>query len=140
MGNQTSNEERQYQRMASDPLANRSQQPQYNRVQSAETAKQQQLGVENALNTLQSMFMLVDREVLRLVLMEQCQGNLDNAVESLLTMQSTSQTQQPKPTMVVSSSNNNNNGPKALILAPTQELIYQIDNVLSTLLIYCNDI
>eukprot|EP01083_Nonionella_stella_P289261 984401_1 len=39
-----------------------------------------------------------------------------------------------------SSSNNNNNGPKALILAPTQELIYQIDNVLSTLLIYCNDI
>eukprot|EP01083_Nonionella_stella_P124066 374307_1 len=95
--------------MASDPLANRSQQPQYNRVQSAETAKQQQLGVENALNTLQSMFMLVDREVLRLVLMEQCQGNLDNAVESLLTMQSTSQTQQPKPTMVVSSSNNNNN-------------------------------
>eukprot|EP01084_Bolivina_argentea_P103623 185587_1 len=115
MGNQTSNEERQYQRMASDPLANRSQQPQYNRVQSAETAKQQQLGVENALNTLQSMFMLVDREVLRLVLMEQCQGNLDNAVESLLTMQSTSQTQQPKPTMVVSSSNNNNNNANNIV-------------------------
>merc|ERR1712228_623422 len=32
----------------------------------------------------------MDREVLRLVLMEQCEGNLDNAVEALLAMQSSS--------------------------------------------------
>lgn len=48
------------------------------------------MNVDTAVDTLQSMFMLVDREVLRLVLMEQCQGNLDNAVETLLAMQSSS--------------------------------------------------
>eukprot|EP01084_Bolivina_argentea_P280024 478804_1 len=59
-------------------------QPKYGRSKPTEIFKQQ-LGVENALDTLQSMFMLIDREVLRVVLMDQCQGNLDNAVEILST-------------------------------------------------------
>ena len=88
MGNQTSDQKEQYQRMGQGQLTPiKQQQPQYNRSQSAPNTNRQGLGVENAVDTLQAMFLTMDREVLRLVLMEQCQGNLDNAVEALLAMQ-----------------------------------------------------
>ena len=112
MGNQVSDQP-EYQRMgqggqSQPPRAQGkiNQQRQYRRAQSVNNnanrrrgnnQQQQQVGVEQAVDTLQSMFMLMDREVLRLVLMEQCQGNLDNAVETLLAMQamSTGQGQPP---------------------------------------------
>ena len=88
MGNETSGQNGQYQRMGQGQLTPiKQQQPQYNRSRSAPNTNSRRLGVENAVDTLQAMFMTMDREVLRLVLMEQCQGNLDNAVEALLAMQ-----------------------------------------------------
>eukprot|EP01083_Nonionella_stella_P043418 117122_1 len=57
-----------------------------------------------------------------------CLPLMENVIRSLSTSSSNTDTNVIK------------NGPKALILAPTQELIHQIDSVISSLIIFCNDI
>eukprot|EP01084_Bolivina_argentea_P259694 438280_1 len=120
MGNQTSNKQNpQYQRMGSDPSSIRPAQPQYTRAKSSQTSKQQQISMDNVIDTLQSMFLLMDREVLRLVLMEQCDGNLDTAVDTLLAMQSSQSKSQP-------SKQSNSNKPAQ----PSNEEILYDDNMI----------
>merc|ERR1719356_2248824 len=60
-----------------------------------------QVTIQAALDTLCSMFESVDRDVIHMILIEGCGGNMESAVEALLTMtggisQSQSQSQ-PKP-------------------------------------------
>eukprot|EP01083_Nonionella_stella_P012524 35531_1 len=120
MGNHPS-ENQDYQRMTRG--AQRAPRPQYQRSQSVPTPKQQQVAMESALSTLQSMFMM-DREVLRLVLVEQCQGNLDTAVETLLAMQvSSSSGSKQDGTQVANTSapKSNPNAPKS---NPNETVLY----------------
>lgn len=44
------------------------------------------VNIENAVNTLHSMFQDVDKEVIRIILMEQCWGDMDHATDVLLKM------------------------------------------------------
>ena len=44
------------------------------------------INIENAVNTLHSMFSDVDKEVIRIILMEQCWGDMDHATDILLNM------------------------------------------------------
>ena len=44
------------------------------------------VNIENAVNTLHSVFSDVDKEVIRIILMEQCWGDMDHATDILLKM------------------------------------------------------
>lgn len=54
--------------------------------QQQEAQQRQQLSVDGALDTLQSMFSTVEREVIHMILIEGCGGNMEAAVEALLQM------------------------------------------------------
>eukprot|EP00486_Rosalina_sp_Unknown_P016960 CAMPEP_0201595146 /NCGR_PEP_ID=MMETSP0190_2-20130828/192242_1 /ASSEMBLY_ACC=CAM_ASM_000263 /TAXON_ID=37353 /ORGANISM="Rosalina sp." /LENGTH=169 /DNA_ID=CAMNT_0048055025 /DNA_START=954 /DNA_END=1460 /DNA_ORIENTATION=- len=69
-----------------------------------EQQNRQQLSINNALDTLCTMFESVDRDVIHMILIEGCGGNMESAVEALLTMtggvsqqQQQQQQQQPQP-------------------------------------------
>jgi len=82
------------------------QQQQHQRQQQQQQQQQpqeprQQVTINAALDTLCTMFESVDRDVIHMILIEGCGGNMESAVEALLTMtggisQSQSQSQ-PKP-------------------------------------------
>ena len=67
--------------------------------------------------------MLIDREVLRLVLLEQCGGNLDNAVETLLAMQASS-TATPTPSRPKQSSSPSSRSSQAAHSPSTTKRVY----------------
>jgi len=67
-----------------------------------EQQNRQQLSINNALDTLCTMFESVDRDVIHMILIEGCGGNMESAVEALLTMtggvsQQAPQQQQQQP-------------------------------------------
>merc|ERR1719464_1948466 len=68
--------------MASPPEAP----AQPNQPQQGQQEPRQQVTVNAALDTLCAMFDQVDRDVIHMILIEGCGGNMESAVEALLTM------------------------------------------------------
>merc|ERR1719229_1066247 len=70
--------------MASPPEAPA--QPNQPPPQQGQQEPRQQVTVNAALDTLCAMFDQVDRDVIHMILIEGCGGNMESAVEALLTM------------------------------------------------------
>ena len=84
--------------------------PQPQQQQQKQQQPRQQVTVNAALDTLCTMFESVDRDVVHMILIEGCGGNMESAVEALLTMTGgiSGQQQPQKPPSIPSSPTNKN--------------------------------
>eukprot|EP01084_Bolivina_argentea_P165182 287017_1 len=76
----------QAQQDANQPAPQQQQQQQQQQQPPQQRDPRQQVSINAALDTLCSMFESVDRDVVHMILIEGCGGNMENAVEALLTM------------------------------------------------------